>query len=221
MRFEPDTQARVWQPDDGSRKKRPTRLAIGWWCVLAEIRAWKSHALQRIPGEIGVLIRRRWLVRHFGRCGKKPYILEGCRFVNPCRLEIGDYVRISQNVVINAGGGVKIGDYVGIGPSAKIWSINHRYDQLDTPIYAQGWTKAPVVIREDVWIAADCFIMPGVVIGRGSVISAGTVLAKSVRPYSVVAGNPGRIVGYRVDRDSYFQASIEEGPPIEDEAGKA
>ena len=169
---------------------------------------WRLHWLQGVPGELGVSLRRRFLVKHFARCGKGPYILERCRFVNPQSLELGDYVRISQGVVINAGGGVTIGDYVGIGPDVKIWSINHRYDRLDEPIYRQGWTKAPVVLEDDVWLAANCFVKPGVVIGKGTVVSAGTILAKSVRPYSIVAGNPGRVVGYRVDREAYFQGSI-------------
>ncbi|MBN1420385.1 MAG: acyltransferase [Planctomycetes bacterium] len=209
--------------ENGSRgdEARPRSWPVrAYWWIAAECRTWYQGFLQRIPGELGVFVRRRLLARRFARCGKLPYILEGCRFMNPHLLELGDRVRMSQGVVINAGGGVRIGDCVGIGPSVKIWSVNHRYDRLDVPIYAQGWVQAPVVIEDDVWLAANCFVKPGVTIGRGSVLSAGTVLAKSVRPFSLVAGNPGRVVGYRVDREEYFKSSLDENGSPEDANGE-
>jgi acetyltransferase-like isoleucine patch superfamily enzyme len=52
----------------------------------------------------------------------------------------------------------------------------------------------PVIIRDGVWIGKHCIIFPGVKIGEGSVISAGSVVRTHVPPYSVVAGNPARVM---------------------------
>lgn len=62
----------------------------------------------------------------------------------------------------------------------------------------QGWAdEKPVVIEDDVWIGSRVIILPGVTIGKGSVIGASAVVSKSVPPYSVVAGNPAKIVKTR------------------------
>ncbi|MEV7663036.1 DapH/DapD/GlmU-related protein [Paenarthrobacter sp. NPDC089316] len=56
-----------------------------------------------------------------------------------------------------------------------------------------------VVIEDDVWIGARAIILPGVRVGRGSVVAAAAVVTKSVPPFSVVAGNPARVVKSRAD----------------------
>ena len=62
----------------------------------------------------------------------------------------------------------------------------------------QGWSvEKPVIIEDDVWIGSRVTILPGVTIGEGSVIGASAVVAKSVPPYSVVVGNPAKIVKTR------------------------
>ena len=61
----------------------------------------------------------------------------------------------------------------------------------------QGWDHEEVVIEDDVWVGANAVIMPGVRIGKGAIISASTVVMKSVPPYAIMAGNPGRLVGWR------------------------
>ena len=60
-------------------------------------------------------------------------------------------------------------------------------------------TKGPIVLEDDVWIGQDSIILSGVTIGRGSVIAAGSVVTKSVEPYSIVGGNPARLIRYRFD----------------------
>ena len=54
-----------------------------------------------------------------------------------------------------------------------------------------------VIVEEDVWIGANVTLMPGVVVGRGSIIGAGSVLRSSVPPYSIIAGNPAKVVGFK------------------------
>ena len=122
---------------------------------------------------------------------------ENVKIASPDRLQLGSNVGIGIGAYITAGGGVTVGDYVGIGPDVKIWSVNHIYEDPARPWMLQGSEPKEVVIGNDVWIAAGSIVKPGLTIGDGAIIAAGTVLSKSIPPYAIVAGNPGRIVGWR------------------------
>jgi maltose O-acetyltransferase len=96
-------------------------------------------------------------------------------------------------------GVVEIGDDVMMGPEVIIYAISHEYTETSRPMISQGAGEArPVVIGNDVWIGSRAIILPGVRIGRGSIIGAGCVLARSVPEYSVVVGNPGRVIKSRL-----------------------
>lgn len=150
-------------------------------------------------------MRSRALPPWFAKFGSNTVIQDQFRVTNPERVSIGSHCNFAQGVFITGGGGVTIGDYVGFGPDVKVWSVNHRYQDPDTPWMLQGYDKYPVVIEDDVWLGANCFVMPGVTIGRGAILSAGTVLMKSVPPFAIVAGNPGRIVGWRKQPENTLQ----------------
>jgi maltose O-acetyltransferase len=157
--------------------------------------------LRNIPGEFGVALRRALLRRFFARAGTGLNIFPGARIIGVQRLAVGDRCYIGYNNVIQASGGVEMGDDVVLGPSVKIWSVNHVFARDDVHIMDQGYEFKSVVIGRGVWIAGDCFIMPGARIGDHAVVSAGSVVgAKDVEPYSIVAGNPARRVGSRRDR---------------------
>lgn len=179
-----------------------------WWNILDDIRTWKFFILSSIPGKFGIYLRSKLLAKQLGSCGKSPVIMQNFKVDNPHRLFIGDYFRCNVDVYISAGGTVEIGNNVLIAASVRVWSINHNFDRLDIPIVDQGWTKSKVVIEDDVWIATNAIILPGVHIGKGSVIGSGSVLGKSVRPYSIVGGNPGRIMRYRVSKEEYFKKEV-------------
>ena len=155
--------------------------------------------LIHIPGNIGIEIRRSVISRYFGLCGKDLYIAEGVRFRGIHELRVGDNVRIGVDNFIQATGGVTLGNDVMLGPGVKIWSVNHKYDDLDCPIADQGYDYDPVVIGDGVWIGANGFIMPGVNIPEGCVVSAGTIVhKKAYPPYSILAGSPCRVIGTRL-----------------------
>jgi len=90
-----------------------------------------------------------------------------------------------------------------MGPDVMIYTQNHRFDRIDIPMIEQGNTEPkPVVIEDDVWIAARSIILPGVTIGKGAVIAAGAVVTKDVPPYTVVGGVPARKIKLRIEEDS-------------------
>lgn len=128
------------------------------------------------------------------KCGKNVNIEKNARF-SP-RTEIGD----NSGIGINAHfyGKVVIGNNVMIAPDCTIYVRNHRFDSLEVPMCQQGSTEEqPVIIGSDVWIGGHVIILPGVHIGDGSIVGAGSVVTKSVEPYTIVAGNPAKLIGKR------------------------
>lgn len=174
--------------------RRLFRLKRLWWDTRIELWAWKLFILGSIPGNIGKKMRKLLLLKEFGECGENPTILE--RFVvdNPKGLFIGDNFICNRGCHINAGGTVRIGNDVLLGPGTKIWSVNHRFGDLSIPIGRQGYVHAEVIIGDGVWVGANVFIAPGVNIGERSVIGACSVLTRSVPPFSMVVGNPGKVI---------------------------
>lgn len=91
-----------------------------------------------------------------------------------------------------------IGNDVMMGPNVTIITRNHRFDNTDTPMRLQGFEEyKPVVIEDDVWIGQQVIILPGIHIGKGSIIGAGSVVTKNVEPYSIVGGAPAKLIRLR------------------------
>ena len=94
--------------------------------------------------------------------------------------------------------GVSIGDNVMMGPECLFYTSNHRIEATDIPMNKQGYDGLhPIIIGNDVWIGARVIILPGVHVGDGSVIGAGSVVIHDVEPYSVIAGNPAKLISKR------------------------
>jgi len=75
---------------------------------------------------------------------------------------------------------------------------NHEFSRLDIPMDMQGEGKqGKIVIEDDVWIGAGSIILTGITIGEGSIIGAGSIVTKSIQPYSIVAGNPAKVIRMR------------------------
>lgn len=118
---------------------------------------------------------------------------------NNSQLSIGTATYIGEgNNIRAAGGKIVIGDNCLISQYVTIVASNHNI-QKDKPIIEQGWSKDKnyVVINDDVWIGAGSIILPGICIGKGAVIAAGSVVTKDVVEYSIVAGNPAKFIKLR------------------------
>lgn len=111
-------------------------------------------------------------------------------------LKIGDNVGINPNTCIY--GRVIIGDNVMIAPNCMIASGNHGISDTNFPMIKQACTtKGDIIIGNDVWIASNSVILDGVKVGEGAVVAAGSIVTNDVPPFSIVAGNPARIIKYR------------------------
>ncbi|MGA3372306.1 MAG: acyltransferase [Terracidiphilus sp.] len=119
------------------------------------------------------------------------------RFSDHPRLDIGDNTGIGGGCVFTIGKLISIGRNCNFSGSIQVMDSNgHDTDPLSRwerrPPQAED--VRPVIIRDNVWIGKSCIIFPGVKIGEGSVISAGSVIRTHVPPYSVVAGNPAKVM---------------------------
>lgn len=102
--------------------------------------------------------------------------------------------------------GLEIGNFVSIAEGVKfILGGNHYLDTFTTYPFKvmifgekiEALTKGKIVVKDDVWIGMDAIILSGITIGQGAVIAAGSVVTKDIPPYSIVGGNPAKILKYR------------------------
>lgn len=111
-------------------------------------------------------------------------------------IRIGAKVFINQNCTAYDLGGITIGDEVLIGPNVSLLTSGHP---IAPSRRHAGVTAAPIVIGNNVWIAAGVVVTAGVTIGEGSVVAAGSVVTRDVPPNSLVAGNPARVIRSTLD----------------------
>lgn len=114
------------------------------------------------------------------------------------KLVIGNHVSLGYDCHIGAIGAVSIGDNVLIGSRVYISDHHHGSSMPDElvipPLQRRLFFKGPVVIEEDVWIGEGAAILPGVTIGKGTVVGANSVVTKSFPAYSIVGGVPAKMI---------------------------
>lgn len=112
---------------------------------------------------------------------------------------LGNHCIINKNVLLDGRGGtLTLGDNVDIAQEVNIWTLSH--DPNDDFHTTRG---ADVTIEDYVWIASRATILPGIRVGRGAVVAAGSVVTKDVPPRSIVAGVPAKVIGQRTSELSY------------------
>ena len=125
--------------------------------------------------------------------GKNSCIEEFCVVDNGVGdIEIGDNTLIGlRNTLI---GPIRIGNNVILAQNIVLSGLNHGYSDLDTPIRNQKVSTKEIYIEDDSWIGANCTIVAGVHIGKHAIVAGGSVVTKDVPPYTIVAGNPAKVI---------------------------
>lgn len=120
----------------------------------------------------------------------------------PFTSDFGKNIRIGKNVFINSGcrfqdqGQIIIGDGSLIGHNVVFATINHDYDPLNRgTMYLK-----PIELKERTWVGSNATILPGVTIGKNSVVAAGSVVTKDVPPDTIVGGNPAKFISNLEDK---------------------
>ncbi len=158
-----------------------------------------------------------WISRKFARCGSSYFfstvsvvnhaqisIGDDCLFHDDvwlvaqttpeCRgqIEIADNVVFSKGVIVQSAFGIRIGKGATLGPYAMVMDNNHRFDDPHSSVMSQGLAGKSVEIGDNAWLGGHAIVLPGVKIGCGAIVGAGSVVTKSVDPFQIVAGNPAR-----------------------------
>ena len=127
-------------------------------------------------------------------CGNNVNIEKGAKFSS--KISLGDNSGIGVNADISED--VTIGKDVMMGPECIILTSNHGMEDNGVPMWRQksGDVK-PVVIGNNCWIGSRVIILPGVHLGDGCVVGAGSVVTKSFGANTIIAGNPAKFIKYR------------------------
>ncbi|WP_455593370.1 acyltransferase [Bacteroides sp.] len=167
----------------------PIKTRPNWW-----IRIFSFIYLKRGKGSVIYRSVRRDLPP-FNRFSLGCYsVVEDFTCLNNAvgDLIIGDYSRIGlRNTII---GPAHIGNHVNLAQNITVSGLSHNFQDVDKRIDEQGVSTALITIEDDVWVGANAVILPGVTIGKHSVVAAGSVVSRSIPPYSLCAGVPAKVI---------------------------
>lgn len=174
--------------------------------------------MARFANSVGTFANRvRRLVRAYGTVGN--FASRGNNFeFDPDgiysyeNIYVGDHVNLgAKPTMLATRATIRIGNHVMFGPCVTIRGGNHRFDMVGRYIDSIGDDEKRdsddpgVVIEDDVWVGGNATILGGVTVGQGSVVAASAVVTKDVPRYSIVGGNPARILGQRFTPDEISQ----------------
>ena len=145
----------------------------------------------------------------FGSIGENSQVLPPFRCDYGSHIHIGSESFINFNVSMIDVGEIRIGDKVLIGPGTGLFTAIHP---IDPEIRATGVESSkPIVIEDKVRIGGNVTILPGVQIGRGAIIGAGSVVTKDIPEMTIVAGNPAKVIRKITEDDKiYWQGEYDE-----------
>ena len=146
-----------------------------------------------LPTPVGEIFRFL-VLRMFCKKIQSIWIRSGTAFFFPENISIGRRVSINDNVYLDGYGGIEFGDDSGVAFGSALISEDHEISNPEILIKEQPKTPGKITIGKNVWIASNCTILKGVTIGEGSVVAAGSVLTRSVPPFTLVGGNPARVI---------------------------
>jgi acetyltransferase-like isoleucine patch superfamily enzyme len=143
----------------------------------------------------------KWFIikRSLQKTGKNFKFGYNSEFFDHRLIEVGDNVFMGLNTVINSNVPVRIGNNVMFGRSVTIMGGDHNISEIGKPMrfVKTGGKNVPITIEDDVWVGCNVTILKGVTLGEGCVIGAGSVVTKSMPPYSICVGNPCKPIKMR------------------------
>jgi putative colanic acid biosynthesis acetyltransferase WcaF len=137
---------------------------------------------------------RRFLLTLFGaKIGKNVLIRPSARITYPWKVTIGDYSWIGDDVVLYSLSDIVIGKHAVISQKSYLCAGSHNYTQSTFPMVE----KATIIIGDEVWLATDVFVAPGISIGDGCVVGARSSVFKDLPANMVCLGSPARVIKER------------------------
>lgn len=141
---------------------------------------------------------RRWFYRAMGARIGKSYFFRRVEILFPKGLSVGDGSTIGWFSLLDARGGIAIGNSVSIASYVKLITGSHDIQSRDFRA-----EFSPIVVEDYAVIFTGAIVNPGVRIGKGAVVASGAVVTRDVPAYSVVAGAPAKVIGERSEDLDY------------------
>jgi len=140
---------------------------------------------------------RRFLVRLFGgKASGKSSLSRSAIIDCPWNFSIGEYSSIGDKSWVYALERIQIGDKVCVGESVKLLTGTHDIESANFAL-----VRKPVIICSGCWVATSATVLPGITVNEGAVVGACAVVTKDVEPWTVVVGNPAKVIKKRVIRN--------------------
>ena len=124
--------------------------------------------------------------------GSILFVLDDAHFSIGNNSYVGEYNNIRCTSEIRIGNNVRISQFI------TITDGQYNFSNKNQLIGDQGYKKDKVIIGDDVWVGSNSIILPGVKIGKGVVVGAGSVVTKDIPDYAVVVGNPAKVIRFRI-----------------------
>lgn len=137
-------------------------------------------------------LRRQLLKQWLPNTGKHFYVEPPFYCDYGYNISTGAKVFFNFNCVVLDVAPVLIGSNVFFGPAVQIYTVNHPLDAKARNTLVEQ--AQPVVIEDDVWIGGGAILLPGITVGKGSVVAAGSVVSKAIPPGVIAGGNPCRVI---------------------------
>lgn len=126
------------------------------------------------------------------RIGRRCAIAAGVKIWAPWNLTVGNYVAVANGAELYGVASIALGDHSTISQGAYICTASHDITSKLKPLVFK-----PICIDSFSWVCARAIVLPGVTVGEGAVVGAGAVVTKDVVPWTVVGGNPAKVIGKR------------------------
>ncbi len=178
--------------------KRPSRWLFRLVYRLSNWRRW--DAVKRLRG--------RYYSRLLAMAGDELRVGHDVRIYRPEMVSLGSGCYLGDGVQLypwNAP--ITMGDNVLLAAGVRMITRKHGFAELERPMADQGYTNAPIVIEDDVWIGFQAVVLPGVTVGRGSIVGAGAIVTRDVAPRSIVGGVPARLIRLRSTRPGSWETT--------------
>jgi putative colanic acid biosynthesis acetyltransferase WcaF len=140
---------------------------------------------------------RNWLVRRFGGTVRGSCLLHpSCRILEPWNLDLGEFTAVGERANLYNFAPITIGPHSVVSQDTVLCTGTHDYESNAMPLL-----KKPIRLGAHVWVTSNCFVHPGVTIGDGCVVGAGSIVTRDLPAWTVCAGNPCRPLKQRIIRD--------------------